>query len=119
MQQESQTLEENLIAYAHAVREFGKRLPVTLANVEDLRQLVKASGALGSRYIQANGAATRQDFVHGIRTCGAEARNSWYWLRLVDTQGTPELETQRERLLRVSLDLELVFAKILKQSLPG
>ena len=40
-------LEERTFQYAKAVRFFVKILPKTIANIEDGRQLIKASGSVG------------------------------------------------------------------------
>lgn len=37
-------LEERTLNFARRVREFVKKLPKTLANIEDSRQLINASG---------------------------------------------------------------------------
>jgi len=43
-------LEDRTFAFAKRVRAFVKKLPKTLANIEDGRQLIKASGSVGANY---------------------------------------------------------------------
>jgi hypothetical protein len=47
-------LEDRTLAFAKDVRVFVKKLPKTISNIEDGKQLVKASGSVGSNYIEAN-----------------------------------------------------------------
>ena len=47
-------LEERTFQFAKAVRIFVKTLPKTIANFEDGKQLVKASGSVGANYREAN-----------------------------------------------------------------
>lgn len=47
-------LEDRTLAYAKRVRTFVKKLPKTIANIEDIKQLVRASGSVGANYIEAN-----------------------------------------------------------------
>ena len=47
-------LEERTFQFAKAVRIFVKTLPKTIANIEDGKQLVKASGSVGANYREAN-----------------------------------------------------------------
>jgi len=47
-------LEERTYQFAKAVRLFVKTLPKTTANIEDGKQLIKASGSVGANYIEAN-----------------------------------------------------------------
>ena len=41
------------MAFAKNIRAFVKKLSESIANIEDGKQLVKASGSLGSNYIEA------------------------------------------------------------------
>ena len=61
-------LEDRTLAFAHTVRAFIKTLPRTLSNLEDLRQLTRASGSVGANYIEANESLSRRDFVMRINT---------------------------------------------------
>jgi four helix bundle protein len=47
-------LEERTFQFAKTVRLFVKTLPKTIANIEDGKQLVKASGSVGANYREAN-----------------------------------------------------------------
>jgi four helix bundle protein len=89
-------LEERTFKFAKRARIFIKKLKKTIANIEDGRQLVKASGSVGANYIEANEALSKKDFVMRIKICRKEAKESRYWLRLVDTTGNDELEQERE-----------------------
>lgn len=59
----------------------------TIANMEDGRQLIKASGSVGANYIEANESLGRKDFLCRIKICRKEAKESRYWLRLIDIEG--------------------------------
>jgi four helix bundle protein len=109
-------LEERTFRFAQRVREFVKKLPKTLANIEDSRQLVNASGSVGANYIEANEALSKKDFVMRIKICRKEAKESRYWLRLVDTNGEPNLEREREELMQEATELMNIFGAILRKS---
>jgi len=47
-------LEDRTLAFAKRVRAFVKNLRKTIANIEDIKQLLKASGSVGANYIEAN-----------------------------------------------------------------
>jgi four helix bundle protein len=47
-------LEERTFRFAQDVRSFVKTLPRTVSNIEDVKQLVRASGSVGANYIEAN-----------------------------------------------------------------
>ena len=65
-------LEDRTLAFAKDVRRFVKKLPKTLANIEDGRQLIKASGSVGANYIEANEALSKKDFIMRIKICRKE-----------------------------------------------
>jgi len=45
-------LEERTYQFARDVRLFVKKLPKTVANIEDGKQVIKASGSVGANYIE-------------------------------------------------------------------
>ena len=47
-------LKKEPFQFAKAVRLFVKTLPKTIANIEDGKQLIKASGSVGANYREAN-----------------------------------------------------------------
>ena len=109
-------LEERTLRFAHRVREFVKKLPKTLANIEDSRQLVNASGSVGANYIEANEALSKKDFVMRIKICRKEAKESRYWLRLIDTGSVSKLEKERDELVQEATELMNIFGSILRKS---
>jgi len=109
-------LEDRTLAFAKKVRAFVNKLPKTTANIEDGKQLIKASGSVGSNYIEANEALSKKDFRFRIKICRKEAKESRYWLKLVDTQGDPEQEQERKDLEQEATELMNIFGSILRKS---
>src|ERR1051325_6888181 len=62
-------LEERTFQFAKASRVFVKQLPRTIANIEDAKQFVRASGSIGANYIEANDSIGKKDFVMKVKTC--------------------------------------------------
>ena len=60
-------LEERTLKFARNVRSFVKKLPKTIANIEDGKQLIKSSGSVGANYIEANEALSKKDFIMRIK----------------------------------------------------
>ena len=76
-------LEERTFQFAKKVRLFVKTLPKTIANIEDGRQLVRASGSVGANYREANESISKKDFLMRMKISRKEAKESAYWLRLI------------------------------------
>ena len=93
-----------------------KKLPKTIANIEDGKQLVKASGSVGANYIEANESLSKKDFRMRIKICRKEAKESRYWLRLVDTANDKDLERDRNALVEEASELMNIFGAILQKS---
>jgi len=98
------------------VRAFVKKLRKSIANIEDGKQLIRASGSVGSNYIEANESLSKKDFIMRIKICRKEAKESRYWLRLVDTYDEPERGREREDLVNEATELMNIFGAILNKS---
>ncbi len=109
-------LEDRTLQFARRVRAFVKKLNKTIVNIEDGKQLVKASGSVGANYIEANEALSKKDFVMRSKICRREAKESRYWLRLVDTGGSTELEQERKELEEEASELTHIFGSIVTKS---
>jgi len=109
-------LEDRTLAFAKKVRAFVKKLSKTTDNFEDGKQLIKASGSVGANYIEANEALSKKDFVMRIKICRKEAKESRYWLRLVNTQEDAELDCERKSLEKEATELMNIFGPILRKS---
>ena len=66
-------LKERNLQFAKDIRVFVKMLPRTIANLQDIRQLVRASGSVGANYIEANESLSKKDFVVRIKISRKEA----------------------------------------------
>lgn len=69
-------LEDRTLAFAKDVRVFVKKLPKTIANIEDGKQLVKASGSVGSNYIEANEALSRKTLSLELKSAGKKRKKA-------------------------------------------
>jgi four helix bundle protein len=109
-------LEERTFQFAKDVRLFVKTLPNTIANIEDSRQVVKASGSVGANYREANEALSKKDFVMRIKICRKESKESAYWLRLINETNNLKNADEAERLRQEANELKKILASILTKS---
>lgn len=110
-------LEKRTYLFARRVRALAKKLPRTICNLEDVKQLVRASGSVGANYIEANESLGKKDFRLRIKISRKEAKESRYWLRLLDTQEQESLDLERAALIQESTELMRIFGAILQKSL--
>ena len=109
-------LEDRTIAYAKNVRAFVKKLRKTVANIEDSKQLIRASESVGANYIEANEALSKKDFIMRIKICRKEAKESRYWLKLIDVQDDMALEEVINDLSKEATELTNIFGSIVRKS---
>jgi four helix bundle protein len=109
-------LEERTFNFARDVREFVKGLKPTIGNIEDSRQLVRASGSVGANYIEANESLSKKDFLMRAKICKKESKESRYWLRLVDPCGDKKVETRGQELTQEATELMNIFGSIIRKS---
>ncbi len=77
-------LEERTFQFADRVRKFVRKLPKDICNLEDIPQLVRASGSERANYIEANEAFSKKDFYYRIKVCRKESKESRFFLRLME-----------------------------------
>ena len=110
-------LEDRTELFSKHVRVFVKSLNKTISNIEDGKQVVRSSGSVGANYIEANEALSKKDFLMRIRICRKEAKESRYWLKLLDLENSDSIfESQREKLIQESTELMNIFGAILQKS---
>src|SRR5437868_14394831 len=106
---------EDRILFAESVCAFVKRLPRTIGNTEDVRQLMRASGSVAANWIEADEALSKKDFLVRAKTCRKEAKESRLVLRLVDVGSSTV--NRRDVLASEARELPLIFPAIISK--PG
>jgi four helix bundle protein len=111
-------LEERTFKFAKDVRLFVKIIPKTVANYEDGKQLIRASGSVGANYREANESLGKKDFLMHIRISRKEAKESHYWLRLIHETNELDNNCDKEclRLMNEAEELKKIFSAILEKS---
>jgi four helix bundle protein len=109
-------LEDRTFEFAQSVRTFVKQLPRTVSNIEDVRQLVRASGSVAANWIEADEALSKKDFLIRVKICRKESKESRLFLRLVDAGLAKSNVVARETLAAEARELTLIFSSIISKS---
>jgi four helix bundle protein len=109
-------LEDRSFIFAKDVRAFIKRIPKTVANIEDTKQVVRASGSTGANYIEENVSLSKKDFIMRIKICRKEAKESRYWLKLIDSGNDSTVQKHRNDLIQEATELTSIFGAIVRKS---
>ncbi len=76
-------LAERLLEYGGRIIKLVEALPKTLVGRRVGDQLLRSSRSVGAHYEEAQGAESKEDFVHKLQIALKELRESNYWLRLL------------------------------------
>jgi four helix bundle protein len=106
-------LEERCFEFARRVKELIKSCTLSVTNTSIAGQLMDSSGSVGANYIEANEGLSKKDFTYRIRICKKEAKESRFWLRLLDCEDKDQAE--KKSLVSEATELMLIFAGILRK----
>jgi four helix bundle protein len=109
-------LEERTFQFAKAVRLFVKTMPKTIANLNDGKQVIRASGSIGANYREANESLSKKDFLMRIKISRKEAKESAYWLRLIHETNEIPNDQEIQNLKQEALELKKILSSILEKS---
>jgi four helix bundle protein len=110
-------LEERLLEYAARIIRLVEQLPANRAGNHVAGQLLRSGTSPLPNHGEAQGAESRRDFVHKLRICHKELRESRRWLRLI--QRVPLLKPALvQPLVDETEELIRIFAKSLQTASP-
>ena len=109
-------LEERTFQFAKDVRFFIKTLEKTTSNYEDTKQVIRSSGSVGANYIEANESLSKKDFIFRIKICRKEAKESAYWLRLINETNELDNKPFAESLIQEANELKKILSAIIGKS---
>jgi len=110
-------LEGRTLKFAKDVLEFTGALERTLGNIEMMKQLIRSSGSVGANYIEANESLSKKDFAMRIKICRKEAKESRYWLHLIQVN-SDNLEKRKSTLIKEATELTKIFGAIVEKCEP-
>jgi len=106
-------LEERCYQFAKRVRKFCRKLKTDIANFEDVKQLVRASGSIGANYIEANENTGDGDLRYRVKISRKESKESMHFLGLIEVFENNELEQERVVLVDEANQLRKIFSSML------
>ncbi len=89
-------LEERLITFAAAMIDVAELLPKTIAGNHIASQLIRSGTSPALHYGEAQAAESRNDFIHKMKVCLKELRETYNSLRLIDKKNWYEKNTIKQ-----------------------
>ena len=108
--QEEFDLEDRLIKFAVLVCKIGERLPSTRVGNHVAGQLIRCGTSPPPNYGEAQSAESRKDFIHKMKVCLKELRETFVWLKFIKRMELDDSE-ELEFSLQESNELISIFVK--------
>jgi four helix bundle protein len=102
-------LEERLLEFASAVIDLSESLPSSRAGNHVAGELLRSGTAPYPNHAEAEAAESREDFIHKLKICLKELRETRRWTRLIRRKSWVEEEGTLVFLLSESEELIRIF----------
>ena len=79
-------------------------------------QILKSGTSIGANVHEAQAAQSKKDFISKMAVASKEARETEYWLRLLDKSGYFSTFDQKETVYSEAFSLKKILTKIVKTS---
>jgi four helix bundle protein len=104
-------LEGRLIDFAVRIIEVGRALPKTRVGNHIAGQLVRCGTSPAPNYGEAQGAESRSDFMHKMKVCLKELRETRVWLVMIVRAGLIKPASKLDSLIDENNQLIAIFVK--------
>jgi four helix bundle protein len=104
-------LEERTLRFAKSCLEICRLLEKSRINGPLIDQLIRSATSVGANYREANESLTTKDFYYRLNICRKEAKESKYWLELLQDLNVTH-EHQIGLMVQEALELVRIFSSI-------
>lgn len=109
-------LEERVENFVKKLIDLLRSLPRNRVNIEFGGQCLRSGGSTGANYIEATDSDSRADFIRRLRLCKREAKETRYWLRLLE-YSNPNRKRDFAWFMQEIQELILIFSKSIQTSI--
>ncbi|HYA41769.1 MAG TPA: four helix bundle protein [Syntrophobacteraceae bacterium] len=107
-------LEDRLIEFGVQIIRLAESLPKTIAGNHISCQIVRSGTSPAPNYGEAQGAESRSDFIHKMRICLKELRETRVWLLMTAKANLVESARELDPLIGQCNELISIFATSIK-----
>jgi len=83
-----ETIPVRTFKFAVNIIELVSKLPRSFSGNAISNQIVRSGTSIGANVEEAQNSASKKEFIHGMTIALKEARETYYWLRLIEESGT-------------------------------
>jgi len=118
MEKKRYDIADRALEFAAQIALFTDKLPKNDACHIYQRQLIRASSSIGANIEEADGSLSRRDFVNKMAIARREARESRYWLLLLQKAGFTGYDDPKQNIMRLineARELMLILSSIINK----
>jgi four helix bundle protein len=108
-------LEERTAEFAKRVIRLCQALPKNHVNSPLISQIVRSSGSVGANYREANEGLGKKDFVYRLRIARKEAKETSYWLDLIE-DANGGFKERMKPLFQEAIELRNILSSIITKA---
>lgn len=108
------TIPERTFKFGVKIIELVSKLPRSSSGLAVSNQIVRSGTSVGANVEEAQNAGSRKELIRGMTIALKEARETYYWLRLIDESGLVKL--RNSSVLKENLELIKILTSIVKKS---
>jgi len=102
-------LEERLLEFASAIIDLSEKLPSSRAGSHVAGQILRSGTSPYPNHGEAEAAESREDFIHKLKICLKELRETQRWARLINRKQWAKSDPALPFVLRESEELIRIF----------
>jgi four helix bundle protein len=106
-------IRQRILAFAIEIVGVCRQLPKTLEYEQIRKQLIRSATSIGANYEEADGTLTKKDFLHKAAIARKEAKETRYWLMILQSTQAPTKE-MADYLQEVEEIISILSAIIIK-----
>ena len=107
------TIPVRTFKFAIRIIELTSKLPRTSTGMAISNQIVRSGTSVGANVEEAQNSASKKEFIHGMTIALKEARETYYWLRLL---GESSVLPGQEDLIKENLEIIKILTSSVKRA---
>src|SRR3989339_2080033 len=105
-------IQDRTLEFGVEILRFADKLPKTVAGAVIAKQVIRSGTSIGANMEEADGAASKKDFINKVIISRKEARETRYWLRLIKKAQIIYKEDNLDDLIQESHELMKILSSI-------
>lgn len=112
-------IQDRALEFGVGILKFADKLPKAVGGAVLAKQLIRAGTSIGANMEEADGAASKKDFINKVMIARKEARETHYWLRLIQKAELIHNDNniqELERLINEAHELMKILSSIVNKA---